>query len=66
MHCQGQLQLVGQHILLAHAFCWPLACLALQQKQVEQEEEMITNRLMKRLEQLKKEKQILAMEVRGL
>jgi len=32
-------------------------------KQVEQEEEYITNKLMKRLEQLKKEKQLLANEV---
>jgi hypothetical protein len=37
---------------------------AAQQKQVEVEEEYITNRLMKRLEQLKKEKQILVTEVR--
>ncbi len=35
----------------------------LQQSQVEAEEEFITNKLMKRLEQLKKEKQILANEV---
>lgn len=35
----------------------------LQQSQVEQEEEYITNKLMKRLEQLKKEKQLLATEV---
>ena len=34
-----------------------------QQNQVEQEEEAITNRLMKRLEQLKREKQALANEV---
>jgi Fe-S-cluster containining protein len=34
-----------------------------QHKQVEQEEEFITNKLMKRLEQLKKEKQVLANEV---
>lgn len=34
-----------------------------QQSQVEAEEEFITNKLMKRLEQLKKEKQILANEV---
>ena len=34
-----------------------------QHKQVEQEEEYITNKLMKRLEQLKKEKQLLATEV---
>jgi len=34
-----------------------------QQSQVEAEEEYITNKLMKRLEQLKKEKQILANEV---
>lgn len=33
---------------------------------MEAEEEFITNKLMKRLEQLKKEKQILANEVRGL
>jgi hypothetical protein len=39
----------------------PLCCL--QQSQVEQEEEYITNKLMKRLEQLKKEKQLLATEV---
>jgi hypothetical protein len=32
---------------------------------VEQEEEYITNKLMKRLEQLKKEKQLLATEVRA-
>lgn len=37
-----------------------------QQTMVEQEEEYITNRLMKRLEQLKQEKQMLANEVRGL
>jgi coiled-coil domain-containing protein 6 len=36
-----------------------------QQSQVEAEEEFITNKLMKRLEQLKQEKQILANEVRG-
>lgn len=34
-----------------------------QQSQVEAEEEYITNKLMKRLEQLKQEKQILANEV---
>jgi hypothetical protein len=36
-----------------------------QQAMVEAEEEFITNKLMKRLEQLKKEKQVLANEVRG-
>jgi hypothetical protein len=36
-----------------------------QQSQVEAEEEFITNKLMKRLEQLKQEKQILANEVSG-
>lgn len=35
----------------------------MQQCQVEQEEEYITNKLMKRLEQLKREKQALATEV---
>lgn len=35
----------------------------LQQKQIEQEEEYITNKLMKRLDQLKKEKAVLASEV---
>ena len=42
----------------------PLDLRPLQQKQVEQEEEYITNKLMKRLEQLKKEKAVLASEVR--
>ena len=36
----------------------------LQQKQAEQEEEFIVNKLMKRLDQLKREKQVLANEVR--
>ena len=36
----------------------------MQQKQIEQEEEYITNKLMKRLDQLKKEKAVLASEVR--
>jgi hypothetical protein len=36
----------------------------LQQSQVEAEEEFITNKLMKRLEQLRQEKQTLANEVR--
>lgn len=36
---------------------------ALQQKQAEQEEEFIVNKLMKRLDQLKREKQVLANEV---
>jgi hypothetical protein len=36
----------------------------LQQNQLEQEEECLINKLMKRLEQLKREKQILANEVR--
>ena len=35
----------------------------LQQKQAEQEEEFIVNKLMKRLDQLKREKQVLANEV---
>ena len=35
---------------------------ALQQKQSEQEEEFIVNKLMKRLDQLKCEKQVLANE----
>ena len=44
----------------------PLTALAApQQAIVEQEEECITNTLMKRLEQLKKEKQVLANEVNG-
>jgi hypothetical protein len=44
-----------------------LTCLrrCLQQTQVEQEEEFLINKLMKRLEQLKKEKQLLATEVRS-
>lgn len=37
--------------------------LGLQQKQAEQEEEFIVNKLMKRLDQLKQEKQVLANEV---
>lgn len=41
----------------------PCLCLLPQQKQVEQEEEFITNKLMKRLEQLKREKAVLASEV---
>jgi hypothetical protein len=45
------------HVDHIHCIC------AVQQSQVEQEEEYITNKLMKRLEQLKKEKQILATEV---
>ncbi len=35
----------------------------MQQKQAEQEEEFIVNKLMKRLDQLKREKQVLANEV---
>ena len=37
--------------------------LGLQQKQAEEEEEFIVNKLMKRLDQLKREKQVLANEV---
>lgn len=48
-----------------HAAVLPMRCCCCpQQKKVEEEEEFITNKLMKRLEQLKREKQILATEVR--
>ena len=46
--------------LSASMNCLP-SCL--QQKQAEMEEEFIVNKLMKRLDQLKKEKQVLANEV---
>ncbi len=50
----------------AERACLPLQIHPMQQKQVEQEEEYITNKLMKRLEQLKKEKAVLASEVGDL
>ena len=48
---------------MSRASARPACCQAAGPGQVEQEEEFITNKLMKRLEQLKNEKQTLANEV---
>ena len=59
--CRKLVVLVPGHKAVSDIHCSQLV--DLQQKQAEQEEEFIVNKLMKRLDQLKREKQVLANEV---